>query len=202
MGTVVDDAASVEFHAFFERHYAELSRLAHLLTGEADAADDLAADALLALWHRWDRVRAADHPAAYARGVVANLARTRIRSAVRERRRVALFWSQREEKAENPDVASVVDVQEALRGLPFRKRACVVLRHAFDLSEKDTALALGISVGTVKSQTSKGMAELQRLLGTQQAPLRVHAAALGAAPRPLAVESLGDRAGDARGRNR
>ncbi|MET7441179.1 sigma factor, partial [Streptomyces sp. NPDC005568] len=69
MGTVVDDAASVEFHAFFERHYAELARLAHLLTGEADAADDLAADALLALWHRWDRVRAADHPVAYARGV-------------------------------------------------------------------------------------------------------------------------------------
>ncbi|MFE9437497.1 SigE family RNA polymerase sigma factor [Streptomyces sp. NPDC006602] len=188
MGTVVDDAASVEFHAFFERHYAELSRLAHLLTGEADAADDLAADALLALWHRWDRVRAADHPAAYARGVVANLARTRIRSAVRERRRIALFWSQREEKIENPDVAGVVDVQEALRRLPFRKRACVVLRHAFDLSEKDTALALGISVGTVKSQTSKGMAELQRLLGTQAAPLRVHAAMA--------------RTGDAAGRDR
>ena len=176
MGTVVDDAASVEFHAFFERHYAELSRLAHLLTGEADAADDLAADALLALWNRWDRVRAADHPAAYARGVVANLARTRIRSAVRERRRISLFWSQREEKTENPDIAGVVDVQEALRRLPFRKRACVVLRHAFDLSEKDTALALGVSVGTVKSQTSKGMAELQRTLGSQGVPHKVHAA--------------------------
>ena len=120
MGTVVDDAASVEFHAFFERHYAELARLAHLLTGEADAADDLAADALLALWHRWDRVRAADHPVAYARGVVANLARTRIRSAVRERRRISLFWSQREEKTENPDIAGVVDVQEALRRLPTK----------------------------------------------------------------------------------
>ena len=176
MGTVVDDAASVEFHAFFERHYAELSRLAHLLTGEADAADDLAADALLALWHRWDRVRTADHPVAYARGVVANLARTRIRSAVRERRRVSLFWSQREERTENPDIAGVVDVQEALRRLPFRKRACVVLRHAFDLSEKDTALALGVSVGTVKSQTSKGMAELQRLLGAEGEPRKVHAA--------------------------
>ena len=179
MGTVVDDAAAAaEFHAFFERHYAELARLAHLLTGEADAADDLAADALLALWHRWDRVRAADHPAAYARGVVANLARTRIRSAVRERRRITLFWSQRDEKTENPDIPAVVDVQEALRRLPFRKRACVVLRHAFDLSEKDTALALGVSVGTVKSQTSKGMAELQRLLGTAGAPERVHAAVL------------------------
>ncbi|MCL7370056.1 MULTISPECIES: SigE family RNA polymerase sigma factor [Streptomyces] len=179
MRTVGDDAASAEFHAFFERHYAELARLAHLLTGEPDAADDLAADALLALWHRWDRVRAADHPVAYARGVVANLARTRVRSAVRERRRVALFWSPREERTEDPDVAGVVDVQEALRRLPFRKRACVVLRHAFDLSEKDTALALGVSVGTVKSQTSKGVAELQRLLGTPaapRAPRQVHAA--------------------------
>jgi DNA-directed RNA polymerase specialized sigma24 family protein len=157
VGTVVDDAASAEFRAFFERHYAELSRLAHLLTGEPDAAD---------------------HPAAYARGVVANLARTRVRSAVRERRRVALFWSQREERTENPDVAGVVDVQEALRRLPFRKRACVVLRHAFDLSEKDTALALGVSVGTVKSQTSKGMAELQRLLGAQRSPLKVQTAAM------------------------
>ncbi|MGW7065182.1 SigE family RNA polymerase sigma factor [Streptomyces sp. NPDC054904] len=176
MPTVVDDAASVEFHAFFERHHSELARLAHLLTGEADAADDLAADALLALWHRWDRVRASEHPVTYARGVVANMARTRIRSAVRERRRVALFWAQREEKTENPDVAGVVDVQGALRRLPFRKRACVVLRHALDLSEKDTALALGVSVGTVKSQTSKGMAELQRLLGTQDAPRKVDAA--------------------------
>ncbi|MGX1545403.1 SigE family RNA polymerase sigma factor [Streptomyces adustus] len=176
MGTVVDDAASAEFRAFFERHYAELARLAHLLTGEPDAADDLAADALLALWHRWDRVRAADHPVAYARGVVANLARSRIRSAVRERRRVALFWSQGEERTENPDVAGMLDVRTALRRLPFRKRACVVLRHAFDLSEQDTALALGVSVGTVKSQTSKGMAELQRLLGAREARQQVHAA--------------------------
>ncbi|MEU0739773.1 SigE family RNA polymerase sigma factor [Streptomyces sp. NPDC006134] len=187
MGTV-DDDAFMEFHAFFERHYAELSRLAHLLTGEPDAADDLAADALLALWHRWDRIRGADHPVAYARGVVANLARSRVRSAVRERRRIALFWSQREERAENPDVAGVVDVQEALRRLPFRKRACVVLRHAFDLSERDTALALGVSVGTVKSQTSKAMAELQRLLGTRHVPRPVHAAMA--------------RTGEAGGRNR
>ncbi|MEU9559541.1 SigE family RNA polymerase sigma factor [Streptomyces fumanus] len=176
MRTVADDAAAAEFHAFFEHHYAELARLANLLTGERDGADDLAADALLALWHHWDRVRAAEHPVAYARGVVANLARTRVRSAVRERRRIALFWAQREERAENPDVPGVVDVREALRRLPFRKRACVVLRHAADLSEKDTALALGVSVGTVKSQTSKAMAELQRLLGGRGAARTVRAA--------------------------
>ncbi|WP_299536529.1 SigE family RNA polymerase sigma factor [uncultured Streptomyces sp.] len=182
MGTCVDDAAAAEFHQFFEAHYAELARLAALLTGEADAADDLAADALMALWHRWDRVRAADHPVAYARGVVANLARSRIRSAVRERRRVALFWGPRDGEGghavDDPDVSAVVDVQGALRRLPFRKRACVVLRHAFDLSERDTSLVLGISVGTVKSQTSRGIAELQRILGPDgdAAPARVVAA--------------------------
>lgn len=200
MGQVADDAAA-EFHAFFERHYAELSRLAHLLTGEPDAADDLAADALLALWHRWDRVRAADHPVAYARGVVANLARTRIRSAVRERRRIALFWPHREERTENPDVPGVVDVQEALRGLPFRKRACVVLRHAFDLSERETALALGISVGTVKSQTSKGMAELQRRLGSRELP-RTMPAAVGAAPGAEPAAALRVPGGGSGGRRR
>ncbi|WP_030611206.1 SigE family RNA polymerase sigma factor [Streptomyces sclerotialus] len=161
--------AAVEFRAFFERYYAELARLARLLTGDTEGADDLAADALVALWHRWDRVRAADHPAAYARGVVANLARSHIRSAIRERRRIALFWAQCSEHADAPDVPAVVDVQQALRTLPFRKRACVVLRHAFDLSERETALALGISVGTVKSQTSKGMAQLERLLGARAA---------------------------------
>lgn len=161
------DDAYAEFHDFFERHYAELARLAHLLTGEKDAADDLAADALVALWQRWDRLRAAQHPVAYARGVVANLARERIRSRVRERRRVALFWSLGTEHVDGPDVAVVQDVRAALTRLPFRKRACVVMRHALDLSEKDTAAALGISVGTVKSQTSKGMAELERLLGAE-----------------------------------
>ena len=162
-----------EFREFFERHHAELSRLAHLLLGapgSAESADDLAADALVALWHRWDRVRAADHPLAYARGVVANLARSRIRSRTRERRRVALFWSRHAEPAEGPDVPAVLDVRAALDRLPYRKRACVVLRHAFDLSERETARALGISVGTVKSQTSRGMAELARLLAANRPP--------------------------------
>ncbi|QEV21215.1 pectate lyase [Streptomyces alboniger] len=96
------------------------------------------------------------------------MARSRIRSAVRERRRVTLFWSGRGEDVADPDVPAMVDVRDALRALPFRKRVRVVLRHAFCLSEKDTAQALGVLVGTVKSQTSKGMAELQRRSCTLQ----------------------------------
>ncbi|MDT0344846.1 SigE family RNA polymerase sigma factor [Streptomyces litchfieldiae] len=164
---------SEEFRAFFEQHHAELSRLARLLLGGTDGAegaDDLAADALVAIWHHWDRVRTAEYPLAYARGVVANLARSRIRSRTRERRRIALFWSRAGESADGPDVPAVLDVRAALGRLPYRKRACVVLRHAFDLSEQETARALGISVGTVKSQTSRGMAELERLLTEVAAP--------------------------------
>nr|WP_245996648.1 SigE family RNA polymerase sigma factor [Streptomyces armeniacus] len=153
-----------EFHAFFERHHAELARLAYLLLGNPEEADDLAADAFVALWHKWDRVRAADRPVAYARGVVTHLARSHIRSRTRERRRITLFWSRHAEPAEGTDVPAVLDVRQALARLPFRRRACVVLRHALDVSERDTARALGISTGTVKSQTSRGMAELERLL--------------------------------------
>jgi RNA polymerase sigma factor (sigma-70 family) len=97
------------------------------------------------------------------------MARNRTRRAIRERSRIKLLGAGRTERAEAPDVAAGLDVRRALARLPFRKRACVVLRHAFDLSEKETAEALGISVGTVKSQTSKGMAELRRLLGVQAA---------------------------------
>ncbi|MGI5041822.1 sigma factor-like helix-turn-helix DNA-binding protein, partial [Streptomyces sp. JAC128] len=64
-------------------------------------------------------------------------------------------------------VAAVVDVQGARRRLPLRKRACVVLRHAFGLAERDTALGLGVSVGTVKSQPSRGAAVLHRLFGPE-----------------------------------
>jgi len=64
-------------------------------------------------------------------------------------------------------VAAVTDVRAALGRLPARKRACVVLRHYYGLSEQETARTLGISVGTVKSQTSRGVAELAAMLGAE-----------------------------------
>ncbi|MGF7233964.1 MAG: SigE family RNA polymerase sigma factor [Frankia sp.] len=154
----------VEFHAFFERYHAEMARFAYLLTGERDAAEDLAADAFVAVWRRWDTVRNADLPVAYLRRTIANLAITRIRRLIRERRGLGIVGVS-EDRCYGPDVPAVIDVRAALSALPARKRACVVMRFAFDLSEEDTARTLGISVGTVKSQTSKGLAELTRLLG-------------------------------------
>ena len=67
---------------------------------------------------------------------------------------------------DDPDVAAGLDVRAALARLPFAN-VLVWSCGAFDLSEKEAALALGISVGTVKSQTSKGMAELRCSLSAQ-----------------------------------
>ncbi|WP_084955609.1 SigE family RNA polymerase sigma factor [Thermoactinospora rubra] len=157
-----DRAAQEEFRLFFERHHREMSRLAYLLTGDHDLADDLAADAFTAAWSRWDRVRACPSAQAYVRGIVVNLVSNRLRKVIRERAK--LLKLEVADRAHDPDVPAVVDVRSALRRLPVRKRACVVLRYAFDLSEEETAAALGISVGTVKSQTSKASAELAAML--------------------------------------
>jgi RNA polymerase sigma-70 factor (sigma-E family) len=157
------------FHAFFERHHAELSGLAYLLSGDSTVADDLAADALTEVWKHWDRVAAAGDPAAYARGIVANLTRNWIRRQGRARRGLALLGVGRERTA-GPDVPAVLDVRSALKRLPYRRRACVVLRYAFDLPEREVAAILGISVGAVKSQTSRGAKQLADLLQDLRLP--------------------------------
>jgi RNA polymerase sigma-70 factor (sigma-E family) len=159
------------FHAFFEQHYAGLSRLAYLMTGETAVADDLAADALTEVWQHWERVAAAGDPAAYARGIVANLTRGWLRRQVRARRGLRLLAPAGADRGRSePDVPAVLDVRSALRRLPHRRRACVVLRYAFDLSEREVADILHISVGAVKSQTSRGARQLADLLQDVRLP--------------------------------
>src|SRR5690349_666196 len=109
------------FHAYFERHHDSLSRLAYLMIGDASAADDLAADAMTEVWRHWDRVQAADDPAAYGHGILMNLARNWIRKRSRER----LFSLEIRKRAPEPDVPAVLDVRRALARLPHRRRACV-----------------------------------------------------------------------------
>ncbi|GAA2638472.1 SigE family RNA polymerase sigma factor [Paractinoplanes durhamensis] len=150
------------FRRFFDRHHADLSRLAYLLTGETGAADDLAADAFVEVWRHWSRVSAADSPLAYARGIVANLARHWIKKQSRER--LGLRGLSLLRRTDESDTTAVLDVRAALRRLPLRRRECVVLRYAFDVPEREVAEILGISVGAVKSQTSRGAAQLSEYL--------------------------------------
>ncbi|GAA0556708.1 SigE family RNA polymerase sigma factor [Paractinoplanes ferrugineus] len=150
------------FRRFFELHHADLSRLAYLLTGESGVADDLAADAFVEVWRHWARVSAADSPLAYARGIVANLARHWIKKQTRER--LGLRGLSLLRRPGEADPTAVLDVRAALRRLPPRRRECVVLRYAFDVPEREVAEILGISVGAVKSQASRGAAQLSEYL--------------------------------------
>lgn len=151
------------YQAFFERYHADLARLAYLITGDTDAAADIAADALVEIWRHWRRVTSADNPLGYARGVLANTARGWLRRERRER--LGLLRSRlTTDEYRGPDVPAVLDVRAALRQLPLRRRECVVLRYAFDVPEKEVAAILGISVGAVKSHTSRGADQLATLL--------------------------------------
>lgn len=143
----------------FERHYAELVRLAFALTSDWGLAEELAAEAFVRVWRSWANIRDQQSAPAYLRTCVINLARTSLRRAVRERR----AWHDASAPG-SAEPGADIDLLRALARLPVRKRACVVLRFYMDLSEADTAAALGVSVGTVKSQTAKALRRLQRLL--------------------------------------
>lgn len=160
--------AETEFNEFFRRHYRELGRLAYTLTGSHADADDVVGEGLASVWENWERVQAADHPRAYVRRVIVNLSANRVKQIVRQRQTVGLIGPIARWFHNGPDIGASVDLQAAIVALPAGRRACVVLRHVFDLPEEEVARTLGISVGTVKSQTSKGLAQLRRALGETQ----------------------------------
>lgn len=162
-------ATAEDFEHCVEQWTAELGRLAYLLTGDHDAADDLVADALLSAWRQWPTVTAAANPKAYVRRIVVNQAASRVRTAQRGRRGLRLLSGLCRETAPAPDVSDRIDMRRALDGLPRGQRLCLVLRHGMDLSESEVADVLQISIGTVKSQTFKGIRRLRELLEQQQA---------------------------------
>lgn len=133
-----------------------LLRTAVLLTGDRHRAEDLVQEALTAVATRWGRLALQD-PDAYARQVVV---RRNISWWRKHRREVVLAEVDR-----GPADGVLVDrrllLDRALAALAPRQRAVVVLRFYLDLSERDTADALGVSVGTVKSQTHLALRRLR-----------------------------------------
>jgi RNA polymerase sigma-70 factor (sigma-E family) len=148
----------------FEAHYADTVRLAFYLTGSWPVAEDLAQEAFVRLWRHWGGLR--DHHAAlgYLRTTVANLSRSTLRRRLLELRHQ--HTSSQEEHEVDP--VARLDIARALAGLPSGKRACVVLRHLVDLSVEETAAVLGISTGSVKSQTHKGLRLLAAALSDRE----------------------------------
>lgn len=166
-------ARESSFDGFCRMYLAQLNALAGRLTDTREDADDVVSLALAAAWENWDRVCAATVPIAYVRRMVTNLAADQVGRLARERRRTQGPLGERlgEHVGEHlggayelPDVGAQLELRFAVAGLPSGQRSCVVLRHLLGFSPEETSAVLGISTGTVKSQTSRGLDQLRRAL--------------------------------------
>lgn len=163
MEVVEEIRTSSGFAAVYDLHHHRLLRVAYLMRGDLSAAEDDVAEAFSRTMGPWLAGRVED-VGAYLRAAVVNASRTRLRREQRWKR-----WVDSAQVAPNGTNLDdrVVDrevLRHALARLPHGQRAAVVLRFVDDASEAATASALGISVGTVKSQVARGLATLRRSL--------------------------------------
>ncbi|MET0741156.1 MAG: SigE family RNA polymerase sigma factor [Candidatus Nanopelagicales bacterium] len=151
------------FDAFFGREYASLVALAHALTGSRSHAEDVAQEAMLAAYRRWDEVSRLDMPGAWVRRVCANIATSFVRRRVVEARAALRFRSR------ETDVIAIGGDDEAfwveVRRLPRRQAQCVALRYVYGCSVAEIATVLGCAEGTVKSHLARGKVTLAERLG-------------------------------------
>ncbi|MFG3224246.1 SigE family RNA polymerase sigma factor [Kitasatospora sp. NPDC048194] len=147
-----------EFRAFAGSAWSRLLRTAYLLAGERHGAEDLVQQTLERTYVAWERVRAAHDPNAYVRRILVNEHARKFRRRLTEYLVPAVPERPAPAGADPDDRAALLT---ALAALPPRQREAVVLRYWEDLTETQTAAAMGCSVGTVKSQAARGLAKLR-----------------------------------------
>lgn len=159
-GELAGGVAERDFETYVAGRWRPLLRAAWLLTGNWAAAEDLVQSALAQVWRSWPRVRAAAEPDAYVRRMLTN-------EFLGQQRRRMSSELPTDVLPEAPVPDTTVDVERrlaltrALQELAPQQRAAVVLRYFDDLSLEQTAAALGCSIGTAKSQTSRALAKLR-----------------------------------------
>ncbi len=150
----------------YDAHHDALLRFAALVAPEDGMAEDLVQEAFVRLYKSWRRIREPEKVPAYLRATVANLARGRGRRlsvAQRHRPSIPPNAMSAEEGALRTETAN--EVVERLRRLPPRQRECLVLRYYQGLTESEIARTLGISIGSVRTHTTRGMAAMSTSLG-------------------------------------
>jgi RNA polymerase sigma-70 factor (sigma-E family) len=157
-------ATDDEFRAFVRLHWGPLLRTAFLITGDRADAEDLVQAALEKVHRKWRDVAAMEMPQAYVRKIMVNTA-----TSWRRRRSWSEIPTPPVEQAVDADEFDRIDQRQqltaALRKVPPKMRAVLVLRYFEDLTEAQTAQVMGCSVGTVKSQTSRGLRRLREDIG-------------------------------------
>ncbi len=153
-----------DFADYVTGRLGTLRRLAYLLCQDRDRTDDLVQAAITRLYVHWGRARAVEHIDAYARTILVRVYLSERRSAWATKVDLSRDLPDKAGAADNRDEA--LDMRAALAALPPRQRATLVLRYYCDLNVEQTAAQLGCSVGTVKSQTAKGLRALRVRLGS------------------------------------
>jgi RNA polymerase sigma-70 factor (sigma-E family) len=151
-----DEAIATLFYAC----YPQLVATGYGVAGDWALAEELAQEAFVRLWRRWRWLRDPDAAPAYLHRTVVNLGNSAIRRRVLERRVAGNRGGQPVEAG--PEAG--LELRQAIGALSPRKRACVVLRYLAGMTEAQTAQALGITPGTVKSQTHKALRQLRQQL--------------------------------------
>lgn len=162
-----------EFQEFFASQYPALCRLGYWLTGDWGEAEELAQEALVRAYWRWPLVRRVEQPAGYARKVLVNRYRSLLRRALVEARHAGRVRAPAGALPDDHEGSLVL--WAAVRRLPPRQRAVIVLRYQEDLPEAEVARLLRVSVGTVKSTASRAIARLRAELGPPASDLARHA---------------------------
>ena len=151
---VADDATETPdtFADVYTTRFEEMVRLAFLLTSSREAAHDIAQDAFLGLFRKWDRVR---DPRAYLRRSVVNASHGYHRAQHRHREKT------RKLRAEAVDLTAN-EMFDAIAALPYRQRTAIVLRYWHDADDRAIANALGCRLGTVGSLIHRAHAVLRK----------------------------------------
>jgi RNA polymerase sigma factor (sigma-70 family) len=147
-----------DFDAVFDELFDSSFRLAYRMLGDAAGAEDVAAEACARALAQWSRVGPLPYRTAWVLRVASNLAVDAIRKRTRE-------LTVDVADVEEDDVALRLALGAALRALPKRQRETVTLRYLAELKEREVAEVLGLSIGTVKSHVSRGLAALRTKLG-------------------------------------
>ncbi|MGD7789520.1 RNA polymerase sigma factor [Propionibacteriaceae bacterium Y1700] len=150
----------------YDTHWVRMVRLAGLLLGSNDQAEEVTQDAYVGIFKRLGRFRSAEDAVGYLRTSVVN----GTRSVLRHRTVVRNNQPLPDTAPDGPEELAVrrdtdTRVLAALRELPMRQREVLIMRYYSDASGPEIAEALGISVGAVKSHTHRGIAALRERLG-------------------------------------
>ena len=156
VGAVEDQITS--FEDFFERECDGLFGLLVLVTGDRQEAEDLAQDAFVAIWERWDRVSTVDNPGGYLHRTAMNAFRKRYRRAQILRRVTGSVAG----RTTAPAVDTSLELDETLRELTPRQRAALVLTELLGYNASEAASMLGVTASTIGALKHQAKTSLKR----------------------------------------